>query len=137
MHCGQLSPRGQTMLEPLCPFKTAHCEQLSPRCGTPVPLYYCTLWAMIAKVLNPCAPFLLNTVGNDSQGVEPLCPFTSAYCRQLSPRCGTPVPLHYCTLWAMITSMWNPCAPLLQCTAGSNHPGVEPLCPFTTVHCRH
>ena len=30
---------------------------------------------------------------------------------------------------------FHTCAPLLLCPVGSDHPGVEPLCPFTTVHC--
>ena len=41
----------------------------------------------------------------------------------------------YFTPWAMITSMWNPSAPLLLCTVSSDQPGVEPLFPFRTVHC--
>ena len=35
----------------------------------------------------------------------------------------------------MITQVWNPCAPLLLCTLGIDHPGEEPLCSFATVRC--
>ena len=101
-----------------------------------MPLYYCKLQALITKVWNPCAPLLLFTGGTDHRGVEPLCSFTTVNCRHYLQRCGTPVPLYYCTLWAQITKVWNPCAPLLLCTVCSDPPGVEPLCPFTTVHCR-
>ena len=107
-----------------------------PKVWNPVPLYYCALWAMITKVWNPCALLLLHTVGNDHQGVEPLCPFITAHCGQLSPRCGTPVPLFYCTLWAMITQVRNSCALLILHTVGNDHQGVDPLCPFTTAWCK-
>ena len=53
----------------------------------------------------------------EKPGVEPLFPFST---------------VHY---EAMITEVWNPCAPLLLCTVGSDHPGVEPLCLFSNVHC--
>ena len=115
----------------------------------------CTVGAMITQVWNPCAPLLLCTVGSYHPGVEPLCPFTTVHCGHRSPRCGTPVPLYYCVLYAVIPQVWNPCAPLLLCTVGSDqpsvetlclfsnvhcggndHPSVEPLCPFTTVQCR-
>ena len=51
---------------------------------TPVPPYYCAVYAVITQVWNPCAPLLMCTVG------------------------------------AMVTQVWNPCAPLLLCTVGSD-----------------
>ena len=94
---------------------------------------------MITQVWNPCAPLLMCTIGSDHPGVEPLCPFTAVHCRQYSPRYKTPLPIYYCRSTvhseAIITQVWNPCAPSLLCTLGSDHPGVKPLCPSTTVHC--
>ena len=58
------------------------------RFGTPVPLYYYVLWALI-KVWNPYFTFLLHTVGTDHQGVEPLSYFSTSHCGHWSPRCGT------------------------------------------------
>ena len=46
---------------------------------------------------------------SDHPGVEPLFPFSTVHCE------------------AMITQVWNPFAPLLLCTVGSDQPGVEPL----------
>ena len=51
------------------------------------------------------------------------------------------MPLYYCALQALITQVWNPCAPFLLYTVeyyalwGSDNPGAEPLRPFTTLHC--
>ena len=59
------------------------------------------MWAVITKVWKPCAHLLPHTVGSDYQGVEPLCPFTTAH-------------------WAVITKVWNPCAHLLL-HAGNDH----------------
>ena len=73
------------------------------RFGTPVPLYYYVLWAMITKVWNPCPSFLLHNVGTDHEGVEPLYYFFTLHCGHWSPRCGTPVLLFYFTLWH-----WSP-----------------------------
>ena len=35
----------------------------------------------------------------------------------------------------LITQVWNPCTPLLLHTMGNYDQGVEPLCPFSSVHC--
>ena len=112
VHCGLLCTVGSDYpgVEPLCPFTTEQCWALitqvwypcalllmctigsvhpgkeplcPPRCGTPVPLYYCHstvhCGTMITQVWNPCAPLLILmcTVGSDHPGVEPLNRFTT------------------------------------------------------------
>ena len=104
------------------------------RFGTPVPLYYYVLWAMITKVWNPCPSFLLHNVGTDHEGVEPLYYSFTLHCGHWSPRCGTPVLLFYFKLWALI-KVWNPCSTFLLHTVGTDHQGVEPLSYFSTSQC--
>ena len=105
------------------------------RFGTPVPLFYYVLWAIITKVWNPCPSFLLHNVGTDHEGVEPLCPFllhtvgnahqgveplsyfSTSHCGHWSTRWGTPVLLIYFTLRALITQVWKPCPTFLLHTA--------------------
>ena len=55
LHC-----RGNDHLgmEPLCPFTTVHCRQWSPRCGTPVPPYYCAVYVVITIVVTGRARLL-------------------------------------------------------------------------------
>ena len=106
------------------------------RFGTPVPLYYYVLWAMITKVWNPCPSFLLHNVGTDHEGVEPLYYFFTWHCGHWSQRCGTPVLLFYLTLWALINKVWNHCSTFLLQTVGLDQ-GVEPLFYFSTSQCGH
>ena len=36
------------------------------------------------------------------------------------------VRVNHCTMWAVITKVWKPCAHLLLCTGGNDHQGLNP-----------
>ena len=123
------------MWKPISPFVLSTVGQKPPRCGTPVPLYYCAMWGNDHPGVEPLSYFSTSHCGTYHPGVEPLFYFSTSHCGQCSARCGTPVLVFYFPLWALITKVCNPCPTYLHHTEGTDHQGVEPLSYFSTSHC--